>query len=56
MTRSKQFGKSVSDLSPDELRREKLRCETLIRYGNSRVAKGLEKRLREIERRLDDEE
>jgi hypothetical protein len=54
MGRSKEMGKPVEELTPDELRRERLRCRTLIRvYGNNIAAKGLHKRLRKIESRMD---
>lgn len=56
MGRSKEKGKAVSELSPQELQKEKIRCEEMIRYTtNKDVAKYLSKRLREIERVLDDE-
>jgi hypothetical protein len=52
MGRSKEMGKPVEELTPDELRRERTRCRTLARlYGNAR-AKPLIKRLRQIEQRL----
>jgi hypothetical protein len=53
MGRSKAMGKPVSELSADELRRERVRCRTLIQaYGNAIAAKGLRKRLLQIEKRM----
>ena len=53
MGRSKERGKPVSELSQRELSSEKLRCEALIKsYGNKVAARGLRKRLLEIEKRL----
>jgi len=53
MGRSKEKGKLFSELTPDELRRERARCKTLIPiYGNRITAKLLGKRLVEIEKRL----
>ena len=53
MGRSKERGKPVSELSERELASEKLRCETLIKvYGNNIAAKGLKRRLLQIEKRL----
>ena len=53
MGRSKERGRPVSELSERELASEKLRCETLIKvYGNNIAAKGLKKRLLQIEKRL----
>ena len=57
MGRSKEMGKPVEDLTPSELRRERVRCRTLAQvYGNKIAAKGLRKRLLKIERRLHEEE
>lgn len=53
MGRSKEMGKAVSELTTDELQKERVRCQTLIQvYGNSIAAKGLRKRLLKIEERL----
>jgi hypothetical protein len=55
--RSKEKGKPVENLTPDELRRELARCRTLAEvYGNSVAAKGLRKRLLKIERRVREEQ
>ncbi|MCO5168606.1 MAG: hypothetical protein M9894_19880 [Planctomycetes bacterium] len=53
MGRSKERGKPVHELTPEELEREARRCRTLIGvYGNRIAAKELRKRLLAIERRL----
>ncbi len=53
MGRSKEMGKSVAELTADELRRERLRCRTLSHaYGNRIAGKLLRKRLREIDKRI----
>jgi hypothetical protein len=53
MGRSKEKGKAVGELSERELASERRRCEALIKvYDNTIAAKGLRKRLREIEKRL----
>ncbi len=56
MGRSKEMGKPVAELTADELRRELVRCRTLAAlYANKVAGKALQKRLRELERRLDDD-
>lgn len=57
MKRSKEMGKSVEDLTPEELQRELVRCRTMAQVsGTSVAAKGFTKRLREIEQRLREEQ
>ncbi|HUT36299.1 MAG TPA: hypothetical protein VNE39_22615 [Planctomycetota bacterium] len=52
MERSKEMGKPVKNLTPEELRREKRRCQLLIRvYKKGPAVKELSKRLYEIEKR-----
>ena len=53
MGRSKEMGKAVDQLTRDELRRELVRCRTLLQVCGTRAAKGLAKRLRLIEQRLE---
>jgi hypothetical protein len=53
VSQPKEMGKPVADLTHDELRREQHRCRTLIQVnGSSVAAKGLRKRLIEINKRL----
>jgi hypothetical protein len=54
MSKPKEFGKLVADLSVAELRRERDRCKMMVSlYGPKRPAgKGAQKRLHAIERRL----
>ena len=52
MGRSKERGKPVEELTLDELRRERVRCETLNAIYPSASAKGLRKRLLAVEKRL----
>lgn len=54
MGRSKQMGKPVKELTPHELQTELVRCKTLIQIYPEKTAKGLHKRLRDIERRLNE--
>ena len=52
MGRSKEMGKPVKALTAEELRREKYRCQLLIRvYKRGPAVKGLHQRLYEIEKR-----
>lgn len=54
MGRSKEMGKPVEELTPEELSRERGRCRNLVQiYGSRKAAKGLAKRLRKIEQRLE---
>lgn len=47
------MGKPVDELTLEELKRERHRCESLAAvYGDKIAAKGLRKRLLQIERRL----
>ena len=56
MSRSKEMGKPVEELSPDELLRERKRCQEFLEHGGHRQAeKHIAQRLRKIEERLDDE-
>src|SRR4051794_30308473 len=54
MSKPKEFGKLVEDLTPRELQREPRRCRVLIGVcgPKSPPGKGLQKRLYRIERRL----
>ncbi len=46
------MGKPVAELTREELAREKVRCETLLKvYETGPARKGLAKRLYEIEKR-----
>jgi len=52
MGRSKEMGKPVAELRPDELEREFQRCRGFLKaFGNKVGAKGIRQRLREIEKR-----
>jgi len=52
MGRSKEMGKPVKALTAEELRREKYRCQLLMRvYKKGPAVEGLRKRLHEIEKR-----
>ncbi len=53
MSRSKEMGKPVDELMPDELQRERQRCRSMIQaFGDTVAGKGLRKRLIQIEKRL----
>ena len=52
MGRSKQMGKAVEDLTAEELRAERRRCETLSAIYPAKIATLLKKRLGQIEDRI----
>jgi hypothetical protein len=53
MDRSKEMGKPVAELTPEELRRERTRCRSLLTaFGNKIMAKSLRKALAAIEKRI----
>jgi hypothetical protein len=53
MGRSKEIGKPIAELTPDELQRERSRCQNLIKaFGDSPASHGLRKRLAAIESRI----
>ena len=53
MSRSKEMGKPVDDLTPDELQRERQRCRSTVQaFGDTPAGKGLRKRLVQIEKRI----
>ena len=53
MGHTKKNRKPLPDLTPDQLREELVRCQTLAELTpNPEVRKSLEKRIREIEARL----
>jgi hypothetical protein len=52
MSKPKEMGKPVSDLTPEELRREQGRCRIALRYMRGVALKGIRKRLHEIDRRV----
>jgi hypothetical protein len=55
MSRSKEMGKPVEELTSDELRREYVRCRTLARVFPPKTKKLVLKRLLKIEERLENE-
>jgi hypothetical protein len=53
MDRSKEMGKPVAELTPEELRRERSRCKSFIEiFGHTIGAKSLLKRLHAIDQRI----
>ena len=54
MSRSKYRGKPVSELTQDELRKERTRCKILSEIYPAKTAKRLKKKLAAIEQRLED--
>jgi len=57
MGRSQNMGKAIAELTPDELRRERHRCASMIAvFGKGPAVKGLKKRLHELDRRISRED
>ena len=54
MNRSKERGKAVDDLTPEELQRELRRCHSFVGILPNKTAKLVQKRILQIERRLAD--
>ena len=52
MSKPKEMGKLVSDLTPEELVREQARCRVALRFMRGVALKGARKRLHEIDRRM----